>query len=166
MDSLEELKKGENEMFQNVLEMGGDTMPEEDYDYEDAMNADYGKELDDRKEEAEEILADTKKIEKLIKKVRKLCTKLSRIPVIGSVIGEFGIVCDLISDYINGTYREIPAATILSFIAALVYLVSPFDIIPDVVPVLGFCDDAAALKFALDAARNDLYAYANWKYSE
>lgn len=61
MDSLEELKKVENEMFQNVLEMGGDTMPEEDYDYEDAMNADYGKELDDRKEEAEEILADTKK---------------------------------------------------------------------------------------------------------
>lgn len=141
-------------------------MPEENFEYEEAMDADYEKELDDRKEEAEEILANTKKTEKLIKKVRKLCTKLSRIPVIGSVIGEFGIVCDLISDYINGTYREIPVSTILSFIAALTYLISPFDVVPDVVPVLGFCDDAAALKFALDAARNDLYAYANWKYSE
>ena len=141
-------------------------MPEENFEYEEAMDADYEKELDDRKEEAEEILANTKKTEKLIKKVRKLSTKLSRIPVIGSVIGEFGIVCDLISDYINGTYREIPVSTILSFIAALTYLISPFDVVPDVVPVLGFCDDAAALKFALDAARNDLYAYANWKYSE
>ena len=141
-------------------------MPEENFEYEEAMDADYEKELDDRKEEAEEILANTKKTEKLIKKVRKLCTKLSRIPVIGSVIGEFGIVCDLISDYINGTYREIPVSTILSFIAALTYLISPFDVVPAVVPVLGFCDDAAALKFALDAARNDLYAYANWKYSE
>lgn len=141
-------------------------MPEENFEYEEAMDADYEKELDDRKEEAEEILANTKKTEKLIKKVRKLCTKLSRIPVIGPVIGEFGIVCDLISDYINGTYREIPVSTILSFIAALTYLISPFDVVPDVVPVLGFCDDAAALKFALDAARNDLYAYANLKYSE
>ena len=141
-------------------------MPEENFEYEEAMDADYEKELDDRKEAAEEILANTKKTEKLIKKVRKLCTKLSRIPVIGPVIGEFGIVCDLISDYINGTYREIPVSTILSFIAALTYLISPFDVVPDVVPVLGFCDDAAALKFALDAARNDLYAYANWKYSE
>lgn len=141
-------------------------MPEENFEYEEAMDADYEKELDDRKEEAEEILANTKKTEKLIKKVRKLCTKLSRIPVIGPVIGEFGIVCDLISDYINGTYREIPVSTILSFIAAFTYLVSPFDVVPDVVPVLGFCDDAAALKFALNAARNDLYAYANWKYSE
>ena len=141
-------------------------MPEENFEYEEAMDADYEKELDDRKEEAEEILANTKKTEKLIKKVRKLCTKLSRIPVIGPVIGEFGIVCDLISDYINGTYREIPVSTILSFIAALTYLISPFDVVPDVVPVLGFCDDAAALKFVLDAARNDLYAYANWKYSE
>ena len=76
------------------------------------------------------------------------------------------MVLTLISDYINGTYREIPVSTILSFIAALTYLISPFDVVPDVVPVLGFCDDAAALKFALDAARNDLYAYANWKYSE
>ena len=141
-------------------------MPEENFEYEEAMDADYEKDLDDRKEEAEEILANTKKTEKLINKVRKLCTKLSRIPVIGPVIGEFGIVCDLISDYINGTYREIPVSTILSFIAALTYLISPFDVVPDVVPVLGFCDDAAALKFALDAARNDLYAYANWKYSE
>ena len=141
-------------------------MLEENFEYEEAMNADYEKELDDRKEEAEEILANTKKTEKLIKKVRKLCTKLSRIPVIGSVIGDFGIVCDLISDYINGTYKEIPVSTILSFVAALTYLISPFDVIPDVVPVLGFCDDATALKFALDAARNDLYAYANWKYSE
>ena len=66
-------------------------MPEENFEYEEAMDADYEKELDDRKEEAEEILANTKKTEKLIKKVRKLCTKLSRIPVIGPVIGEFGI---------------------------------------------------------------------------
>ena len=114
-------------------------MPEENFEYEEAMDADYEKELDDRKEEAEEILANTKKTEKLIKKVRKLCTKLSRIPVIGPVIGEFGIVCDLISDYINGTYREIPVSTILSFIAALTYLISPFDVVPDVVDGMDIC---------------------------
>lgn len=139
-------------------------MPEEDYDYEDAMNADYEKELDDRKEEAEEILANTKKTEKLIKKVRKLCTKLSNVPVIGHVIGEFGVVCDLISDYMDGAYREIPVSTIVTLIAALAYLVNPFDVIPDVVPILGLSDDAAALTLALNAARNDLQTYKNWKY--
>lgn len=38
-------------------------------------------------------------------------------------------------------------------IAALGYLISPIDLIPDLMPVVGYSDDAAAIAFALAAAQ-------------
>ena len=38
-------------------------------------------------------------------------------------------------------------------IGALGYLISPIDLIPDLIPVVGYTDDAAAIAFALTAAQ-------------
>ena len=45
--------------------------------------------------------------------------------------------------------RDIPLKAKATIIGALGYLISPIDIIPDFVPVLGFTDDAAAIAVAL-----------------
>jgi uncharacterized membrane protein YkvA (DUF1232 family) len=38
-----------------------------------------------------------------------------------------------------------PAESILMIVAAVIYFVSPFDLIPDSIPVLGLIDDASVL---------------------
>jgi uncharacterized membrane protein YkvA (DUF1232 family) len=38
-----------------------------------------------------------------------------------------------------------PADSILMIVAAVIYFVSPFDLIPDSIPVLGLTDDTSAL---------------------
>ncbi len=38
-------------------------------------------------------------------------------------------------------------------IGALSYLISPFDLVPDFIPVVGYSDDALAIAFALAAAQ-------------
>ena len=44
---------------------------------------------------------------------------------------------------------EVPVAVKTVIMGALGYLISPIDFIPDMIPVLGYTDDAAAIAFAL-----------------
>jgi uncharacterized membrane protein YkvA (DUF1232 family) len=52
---------------------------------------------------------------------------------------------DLFAAYYCAFDRETPRHVQLSLIGALAYFVMPADAIPDVLPVLGFTDDAAVL---------------------
>jgi uncharacterized membrane protein YkvA (DUF1232 family) len=55
---------------------------------------------------------------------------------------------------------EFPKATVGAITLALLYFVSPFDIMPDVLPVLGLVDDAAVLAFVTKMVQGDLRRYA------
>ncbi len=59
----------------------------------------------------------------------------------------------LIHAYSRGEYRDIPKDPLLSIIAAISYLVDPFDLIPDEIPFLGFLDDATVITFTVGKTR-------------
>jgi len=56
---------------------------------------------------------------------------------------------DLLAAYFCAFDRETPRHVQAALIGALAYFVLPFDIIPDMMPLLGFTDDAAVLATAL-----------------
>src|SRR6202166_3379751 len=56
---------------------------------------------------------------------------------------------DLLTAYYCAFDRETPRHVQAALIGALAYFVLPFDIIPDMLPVLGYTDDAAVLATAL-----------------
>jgi uncharacterized membrane protein YkvA (DUF1232 family) len=56
---------------------------------------------------------------------------------------------DLLAAYFCAFDRETPRHVQAALIGALAYFVLPFDLIPDMMPVLGFTDDAAVLATAL-----------------
>ena len=72
----------------------------------------------------------------------------------------------LIRDWFNGSYDKVPARMIVSLAGALIYLVSPLDLIPDWVPMAGLVDDAAMLAFVFQLSKVDLNAYRKWKRSQ
>ena len=47
--------------------------------------------------------------------------------------------------YIQGEYKDVPIGIIIAIISALVYFVSPIDILPDSIPIVGYFDDAAVV---------------------
>jgi uncharacterized membrane protein YkvA (DUF1232 family) len=57
---------------------------------------------------------------------------------------------DLLTAYYCAFDRETPLPVKASLVGALAYFVLPFDAIPDVLPVLGFTDDAAILATAFN----------------
>lgn len=56
---------------------------------------------------------------------------------------------DLLAAYYCAFDRETPRHVQISLLGALAYFVLPFDFMPDVLPLLGFTDDAAVLVTAI-----------------
>ena len=56
---------------------------------------------------------------------------------------------DLLAAYYCALDRDTPLQVKAALFGALAYFVLPFDAIPDVLPMLGFADDAAVLATAL-----------------
>lgn len=68
-----------------------------------------------------------------------------------------------VRDWMNGEYREIPKRTIIIMVAALLYFISPIDLIPDFIPLTGFLDDATVIGFVFKQVAQDLEKYKVWK---
>ena len=69
----------------------------------------------------------------------------------------------VIRAYERKEYRDIPEPNLLTIIAAIIYFVSPFDVIPDYIPILGHIDDAVVVSLALRSVRADLDAFMAWE---
>ncbi len=76
------------------------------------------------------------------------------------------LMVGLVTDYLKGDYKEVPWNVIASISGAVVYFVSPIDVIPDFIPGFGYLDDALVIKLALGFAKSDLEKYKQWKISK
>lgn len=72
----------------------------------------------------------------------------------------------MIKDYVTGNYREVPFRTIAALAGALIYVLSPLDLIADFIPIIGYADDVAVFALALKLAGPDLEKYRAWKNTQ
>jgi len=73
------------------------------------------------------------------------------------------LLFNLLRDYANGSYREVPFNVVAAIGGALLYVLSPIDLIPDFIPIIGYLDDAAVIAFCLNLIEKDLITYKVWK---
>ena len=69
----------------------------------------------------------------------------------------------LIRAYYRGEYRLVSETTLVVIIAAIIYVISPLDVIPDAIPAIGFLDDATILTLALQRTKQDLDDFMIWE---
>jgi uncharacterized membrane protein YkvA (DUF1232 family) len=69
----------------------------------------------------------------------------------------------LVRAHQRGEYDQVPSDALLWIVAALNYLVDPFDLIPDKTPFLGFVDDATVIEFVTDKNRQSLDDFMIWE---
>jgi len=65
------------------------------------------------------------------------------------VAAKIPFVEDLLAAYYCAFDRETPRHVQITLLGAIAYFILPFDFMPDVMPVLGFTDDAAVLATAI-----------------
>ena len=72
-------------------------------------------------------------------------------------------VVRLIRSYISGDYRQISVKTVVSGLAVLLYVLSPIDLIPDFIPVLGFLDDLSLISWFVGSFQSEIIRFRNWE---
>ncbi|GAA4355638.1 DUF1232 domain-containing protein [Hymenobacter saemangeumensis] len=71
----------------------------------------------------------------------------------------------LVRRYISGEYRDINTSTIVSGLAVLLYVLSPIDLVPDFIPVLGFLDDLSLISWFVSKFQEEISRYRAWEDS-
>jgi len=92
--------------------------------------------------------------------IKKLFT---RVKALAKYFNDLCDILELLRDRIAGTYTETPWRTIAALTGALIYVVSPIDLILDFIPGIGFLDDAIMIGLAIKLAQPDLAKYRAWK---
>ena len=107
-----------------------------------------------------------KDVETVINKSEEIQRKFSAKGPLARFIVDGKLLVSLVRDYWSRAYRQIPYGIIASTVFTLIYVLNPFDIVPDVLPLIGQLDDVAVLSACLILIEQDLLKYKDWKLGQ
>lgn len=85
---------------------------------------------------------------------------------LGTVRDDLPVLLRLARAWARREYRDIPWRSLVLVVGALLYFLAPIDAIPDVIPVLGFVDDAAVIAYVLRSIQTDVQRFEEWEAEE
>ncbi|TDN36613.1 hypothetical protein A8B98_07930 [Hymenobacter sp. UV11] len=63
----------------------------------------------------------------------------------------------------SGEYTGVPSTTVVAAVAVLIYFLSPIDLIPDFIPVVGLLDDMALVAWFSTSIKHELDKFHEWE---
>ena len=112
--------------------------------------------------EGAELVTD-EDIQEVISRSDDIQSMFSGQSPLGRFMDDMKIMISLTKDFWNKNYREVPWWTIGAIVSALLYVLNPLDIVPDVIPFVGLLDDAAVISACLFLIEKDVNRYRKWK---
>lgn len=73
------------------------------------------------------------------------------------------ISISMFKSFLSGEYRDISKKTIITIVAAILYFVNPFDVVPDFILYAGYIDDALVFSMLLRGIKKEIENYKKWK---
>ena len=120
--------------------------------------------IEKTKSKAEEYARDPNKAKKLLDDaVKKTKNYEKNRGPLAEVWSYMTALFRLLRAYIRKDYRDIPWGPIVLVIVAIIYFVSPIDLISDILPGIGLIDDAAIIAFVVAQIKADLDNFLAWE---
>jgi uncharacterized membrane protein YkvA (DUF1232 family) len=113
------------------------------------------------RDRAERLLRDPEATETLLGAAQTRAQGM-RAGKLSRVMNELKAMLRLVKAYVTGEYKAVAWESMVLVVAALIYLVSPVDVIPDVLP-FGLADDATVLMFVGGLVHEELEAFMEWE---
>ena len=107
-----------------------------------------------------------KDIQKVISRSEELQRKFRARGPLARFVEDGKLLLAIVKDYWAGAYRQIPYGVIASSVFTLIYVLNPFDMVPDVLPLIGQLDDVAVMGACLILFEQDLHKYKDWKVGQ
>ena len=121
----------------------------------EALESGYG--------QSEVLLNDKDELDNFLYRLEQ---KINDMPFVGKKFSMIPVMISLVKNYVQGKYTTVPYGTILAVLSALVYFLSPIDIIPDFIPLAGYLDDMAVLGLCMNMVSIDIETYEKWRQAQ
>ena len=113
---------------------------------------------------AKETLTENEKVKGLISEVKDKVEEInSDSDERTTFIYQLQVIIRMVRAHINGSYKAFSATTILTLVFALVYFITPIDLIPDFIPALGLTDDISLVYFVFKSLADDIAKFRVWE---
>lgn len=113
---------------------------------------------------AEKYLQHPMQVTRLLNEAFKKATAKKSVGAIaGEVWENLQLLSKMIKSAMSGEYKGIPSTTLVGGIAVLIYFISPIDLVPDFIPVIGLLDDAALLAWFMTSIKAELDKFREWE---
>ncbi len=101
----------------------------------------------------------------IVKKEIKVSSKTLELDAgrFRKLINQIKLAISLVKDFRDKKYSDIPWRSIAMIAATILYFLNPFDVVPDLLPVLGYTDDALLFASVFKSIQTDLEKYCEWK---
>lgn len=99
----------------------------------------------------------------LLKRALSKTSELGTGGVFDAIRHKVLLLSRLLKSYANGSYRHVSLKNLLTIIAGMLYFISPIDLIPDFLPLIGFMDDIALLTFIVKSMAEELEKFELWE---
>lgn len=117
-------------------------------------------------EKAEAYMEHPSKVAQLVTDALKKASANKGVSALaGEVWENLQLLTRMIKAAMAGEYKGIPSSTLVAGIAVLIYFISPIDLIPDMIPVIGLLDDATLLAWFIASIKTELDKYKEWEAS-
>ncbi|HOY40842.1 MAG TPA: DUF1232 domain-containing protein [Chitinophagales bacterium] len=87
----------------------------------------------------------------------------SSVQKYADIASRLNVLTRLTKAWRNKEYTEVSYVTVFLSVAILLYFVSPIDLVPDFIPIVGGLDDVLLLGFLLKMIDKEIERFLNWE---
>lgn len=88
--------------------------------------------------------------------------KVQQVRTLSALWKHRSSLAGMISDMWRGTYKA-SFLTMVALVVGILYILSPIDLIPDFIPVVGWLDDGAIMYFLLKRLMYEMGRHSAWQ---
>jgi len=102
-------------------------------------------------------------LKKAVESSEEILSKVKSSSFLSKEFAKVELLIMMLKDYWNSEYREVHWPIIAAIVVALFYILSPIDLVPDFVPIIGYTDDVALLLIVWASISYEVRKYCKWK---
>ncbi len=116
------------------------------------------------KKKASRLLKDNDRVNELLANTKsKLSSIVSNNEKLQALTSKVTLFYRMLKAKFNGDYDRFPWQTLLLIAGAMLYFITPLDMIPDFIPALGLTDDFVIIAWIYNSIKEDIEQFESWE---